>query len=404
MEKMIEPMRATWWHSILVAGAVSSLVACGASVPSVTMAPVVPGTVQAPFETPPETPALQSYTERSGFPEYVMGPGDELEITLRDVEVTRETVAVRPDGNVSFGLVENVVAAGTTPTELDHLLTRELGRFLRNPKIDIEVVEYKSKVVSLLGSVQNLDRSAERTGQGRYPLKTKTTVLDLILEAGGSTPEAQLDEVQLIRMGRTYELDIQESLNTGDNTQNVALQGDDIVILPGTNLRSKKVIVLGEVERPNVYMFADKARMLEAVSQAGGLTTSALRDDVRLIRVDEGVPTMYRMDLARLVERGDFQQNVALQNDDIIYVPRSFIGDVNDVITKIEPLLNVLLLPATYRDLYTTGGGLRVDTGEPQGGSSTVFTRDLPGTAGKSTVPSAGDASTDDEGGEEGGD
>ena len=49
---------------------------------------------------------------------------------------------------------------------------------------------------------------------------------------------------------------------------------------------------------------------------------------------------------------------MALENDDIIFVPRSFIGDVNDVITKIEPLLNILLLPATYRDLYTTGGGL----------------------------------------------
>ena len=390
-------MKPTIWRSILAAGGLLLINACGSSLPSVSTAAVAPGSVAGPFEAPPADPQLQSYTDRTGFPEYVMGPGDEVEITLRDVEVTKETVAIRPDGNISFGLVENVVAAGRTPTELDDLLTQELSRFLRNPKIDVEVVEYKSKVVSLLGSIQSLDRSTDRTGQGRYPLKTRTTVLDLILEAGGSTPEAQLDEVQLIRMGRTYELDIQQTLNTGDDTQNVALQGGDIVILPGTNLRSKKVVMLGEVERPNVYMFPDKARILEAVSQAGGLTTSALRDDVRLIRVVEGLPKMYRMDLARLVERGDFDQNIALQNDDIIYVPRSFIGDVNEVIAKVEPLLNVLLLPATYRDLYTTGGGLRLDTGEASG-SSTVFTRDLPGTAGKPTAPPPEESPSEDEG------
>lgn len=384
-------MKPMWYHSLVAAGSALLLSACGSSLPSVTTAQPEAAVMARPFEVPPTMLALQSFTERSGFPEYVMGPGDELELTLRDIEIVKETVTIRPDGNISFGLVENVTAANLTPTELDELLSRELSRFLRSPKIDVEVVEYNSKVVSLLGSVQSLDRSAERTGQGRYPLKTKTTVLDLILEAGGSAPEAQLDEVQLIRTGSTYELDIQQALNTGNNEQNVLLQGDDIVIVRGTNLLSKKVVVLGEVERPNVYRFPEQARILEAVSQAGGLTPNALRDDVRLIRVDNGTTTMYRMNLARLVNRGDFTQNITLQNDDIIYVPRSFIGDVNDVITKIEPLLNILLLPATYRDLYTTGGGLRLDTGESVGGS-TVFTT-LPGTAGKTTATTEQSAS-----------
>lgn len=359
--------------------------------------------IPGPFEAPPEAPELQSFTERSGFTEYVMGPGDELEITLRDVQVTNETVTIRPDGNISFGLVENVTAAGLTPTELDNVLSRELSRFLRNPKIDVEVVEHNSKVVSLLGSIQTLDRGGggQRSGQGRYPLKTKTTVLDLILEAGGSTPEAQLNEVQLIRSDRTYGLNIQKALNTGNNEQNVVLQGDDIVIVRGTNLRSKKVVILGEVKSPNVYMFPQNARILEAVSQAGGLTASALRDDVRLIRVAEGETKMYRMDLARLVGRGDFKQNIELHNDDIIYVPRSFIGDVNDVISKIEPLLNILLLPATYRDLYTTGGGLRLDTGDAE--ASTSFTRTLPGTAGKTTAGEE-ESSSEEEGADGGAD
>ena len=93
---------------------------------------------------------------------------------------------------------------------------------------------------------------------------------------------------------------------------------------------------------------------------------------------------MFRLDFDR-VTAGDMDQNVALKSEDVIYVPRSFMGDVNDAIAKIDPLLSILLLPATYRDLYTTGGGLRIDTGETEGTGS-VFTRTLPGTAGKATT------------------
>ena len=88
--------------------------------------------------------------------------------------------------------------------------------------------------------------------------------------------------------------------------------------------------------------------------------------------------------MQRLTELGDMQQNVALRTDDIIFVPRSFIGDINEVIQKADPLLRILLLPATYRDLYSTGGGLRIDTGPAaESGGGTVFTRPLPGTSAK---------------------
>ncbi|MFH1571604.1 MAG: SLBB domain-containing protein [Gemmatimonadota bacterium] len=342
----------------------------------------------------PRDPALQAYTEENGFPEYVIGPGDVLQLTLRDVQVVQETVKVRPDGNISFSLVENLPAAGRTPTRLDHDLTVQLARYLRDPRVDVEVTEFNSQVVSLLGAIRQSDRPGYRTGQGRYALKTKTTILDMILEAGGTTPDAQLNRVQLIRDGRSHQVDVQRVLDTGDRERNVILQGGDIVIVPGTELRSKKVVVLGEVTRPNVYMFSGDARLLEALSQAGGLTDGALRDDVRLIRVVDGQPRMWALSFDRAVHQGDFAQNVSLQNDDIIYVPRSFMGDVNEVIGRIEPLLSILLLPATYRDLYTTGGGLRLDTGLPEGGTGTVYTRPLPGTG--KPAPAAEEEKPDD--------
>jgi protein involved in polysaccharide export with SLBB domain len=386
------------WYAL---GALWMVAGCGGPPPM----PVLPAATMGEIEVAPVLPIdprRQSYLEKDGVPTYLIGPGDVLDLTLRDVALEKETVTVRPDGNISFSLVENLQAAGLTLSELDEALTRALGRFLRDPKIDVEVKEYRSKMVSLLGAIQTATAAAAKSGQGRYALKTRTRMLDLILEAGGSTTDAQLDKVQLIRDGRAYIFNLQRALSTGDQSHNPILQGDDILIVPGTTQLTKKIVVLGEVGAPNVYLVPSDASLLEGLSRAGGLSTAALRDDIRVIRGSEKGPEMFTVNFERITRYGDLSQNVALQNNDIVYVPRSFMGDVNDVIAKIEPLLSVLLLPASYRDLYTTGGGLRVDTGEPPTtGTTGVFTRPLPGTTPAATTTAGAKPAVQGEGEEE---
>jgi polysaccharide export outer membrane protein len=348
--------------------------------------PEIPAEVAPESVSIPTDPSARAYLEVDGTPEYLIGAGDGLTLTLRAVESREEKVTVRPDGNVSFSLVENVRAAGLTPTQLDQALTRELSRFLRDPKVDVEVTEYRSKMVSLLGALQAVITSGTKTGQGRYPLRTRTTVLDAILEAGGTTSDAQLERVQLVRGGRAYALDLQRVLTTGDQANNPELQGGDILIVPGAAQLTKKVVVLGEVKNPDVYLLTEDATLLEAIGRAGGLRESALRDDLRLIRAGSGGPEMLSVNYERITRTGDLEQNLPLRSNDVLYVPRSFLGDLNDVLAKVEPLLNILLLPATFRDLYTTGGGLRIDTGSPPESGSTIYTRPLPGTTGAKPV------------------
>ncbi len=369
--------RITRW-----AGVAALALGCGGPAQQVTLG-MPPAGLADELDLLPYAPELQSYTEVRGVPEYVLGAGDVVEVVLRGIEPLREEVPIRADGNISFGLVENVRAAGRTAAELDEALTEELRHFLRDPKLDIEIAEYKSRMVSLQGAIQKVSVvGGEKTGPGRYPLKGKTRVLDLILEAGGTTPDAQLDRVQLIRGDFSYRLDLQRVLSTGDQKQNVVLQAEDFIFVPGISLQSKKVIVLGEVRAPNVYVFPEDVSLLEALGQAGGLTETAIKSDIRIIRSVEGAPQMFALNYEQMVSGSALEKNIPLESNDIIFVPRSFIGDLNDAIAKINPLLDLLLIPATYRDLYTTGGGLRYDTGQPPGtGGTTVFTRPLPGTA-----------------------
>ncbi len=361
----------SWW-----------LLGCGGPPPPELPPPQVERPAAAPVM--PTDPLRQAYVEKGLFPEYIVGPDDELEIVLRDVDLLTEVVNVRLDGNISFSLVENLYVAGMTVGEVDSALTRALSDYLRQPRIDVRVTEYRSKVVSVLGAIETIGQQGVKSGQGRYALRNRTRLLDIILEAGGATPDAQLDQVQLIRSGASYSFDLQRVLNTGDSSHNPVLQGDDIIIVPGTSRLTKKVIILGEVRAPNVYLMANDASLLEVLSRAGGLSDVALKDDIRIIRGSEQGPTMFTVNFQRITGDADLRQNVVLENNDIVFVPRSFMGDVNDVLTKVEPLLNILLLPGTYRQFYTTGGGLRLDTGlapEAEAGTQ-IFTQPLPGTGG----------------------
>jgi polysaccharide export outer membrane protein len=192
--------------------------------------------------------------------------------------------------------------------------------------------------------------------------------------------------VQLIRGDKSYRLNIQRVLNTGDPRENVVIQADDIIFVPGIARQSKKVIILGEVLRPNVYVFSEDVTFLEALGQAGGLTTEAIRNDVRIIRKVDGVPQMFSLNYEQLVKGQALDKNVPLESNDVVYASRSFIGDLNDAIAKINPLLDLMLLPGTYGNIYTTGGSQIIDTGPPAGTGSQLFTQPLPGT-GKLVVP-----------------
>ena len=117
-----------------------------------------------------------------------------------------------------------------------------------------------------------------------------------------------------------------------------------------------------------------------------GLTDAAIRSDIRIIRNVDGTPEMFSINYEQIVKGRDLTKNILLESNDVIYASRSFIGDLNDAIAKISPLLDLMLLPGTYSNIYTTGGSQVIDTGAPAGGTSQIFTQPLPGT-GKVVVP-----------------
>ena len=121
---------------------------------------------------------------------YVIGPEDVLDIAVWDNTALTRTVPVRPDGKISLPLLNDVTAAGLSPMELRETLTKALTEYMPRPAVSVLVREIHSVKVAVMGQVKT---------PGRYELKDRATVLDLIAMAGGLTEFAAQNRILVIR-------------------------------------------------------------------------------------------------------------------------------------------------------------------------------------------------------------
>ena len=305
----------------------------------------------------------QVYATIDGRPQYKIGPEDVLEIGLwQGIEETKYTVQVRPDGKISFTFFQDLYVSGLTVSELDNLLTRKLGRYIRQPRVAVRVKEYNSKFVSLLGAVSTTagiivgpdTPRGSRSGPGNYFLTGKTTVLHVLARAGGPTEKANLREVNIRRKtGQATTVNINKTITQGDLTQNPVLDAEDTVVVPVLGEEKKnRVFVFGEVNNPGVIPTRGELTVVEALAQAGGFKQRAVLGDAKILRGDMTRPEVIACDIDRILNKGDMSQNVKLRNGDMLYLPKNRIGRINDWLREIRPLLDFIIWPASVYRAY----------------------------------------------------
>lgn len=162
-------------------------------------------------------------------PDYLIGPGDMLQVFVwRNPELS-VTVPVRPDGKISTPLVEDMVAVGKTPSVLARDIEQRLSEYVRTPTVNVIVTQANSvfsqvRVVGEVRQPQNL------------PFREGMTVLDAILAVGGTTEFAATNSTKLVRdtEGKSVErrLRLGRILERGDLTDNVVLRPGDVIVVP----------------------------------------------------------------------------------------------------------------------------------------------------------------------------
>jgi polysaccharide export outer membrane protein len=166
---------------------------------------------------------------------YVIGPEDVLDIAVWDSTELTKTVPVRPDGKISLPLVNDVPAAGLTPMQLRDTLTKALTLYIPRPAVSVLVHEIHSIKVAVIGQVKT---------PGRYELKDRATVLDVLAMAGGLNEYAARGRIVVLRQDASgtaqipfpYDkLTAKDGSKNGSKTgapQNFCVQPGDVVLVP----------------------------------------------------------------------------------------------------------------------------------------------------------------------------
>lgn len=263
---------------------------------------------QAAAATQPVTPApSQSQVVSS----YVVGPADVLGIKVFGEDALSNKYTVDTDGSITFPLLGRVEVSRKTTRQIEEALTKMLaGDFLRRPQVSVEVAQYRSRSIFVIGEVRS---------PARYTIEGPMTLLEVIAEAGSTTPAASdTIIVQRYKEGMAAAVTAPampdddrsvevlrvslEDLRAGRLAANLLLQENDTIIVPPAPL----VYVSGYVKQPGSFPIRPGMTVRQAITEAGGVSERGSTRGIKIVRKDKtGKEVEIDADMSTLVQPND---------------------------------------------------------------------------------------------------
>ena len=171
---------------------------------------------------------LQAQETASQFgPDYLVGPGDVLEVSVWKEEALTKQVVVLPDGRISFPLIGEVQAAGRTLPDLKQEISKRMVKYAPKEEVNLEVKQVNSMLIYVIGRVNQ---------PGRFALNTNVNVLQALSIAGGLNPFAKRNDIKIFRREGTATKVLPfkyDQVTDGKNLeQNITLQRGDVIVVP----------------------------------------------------------------------------------------------------------------------------------------------------------------------------
>ena len=233
----------------------------------------------------------------------ILGAGDALRITVfQTPELTTET-RVSERGTIVFPLIGEIVLGGQTPAGAGSLIAGRLrqGGYIKNPQVNVSVIQVRSRQVSVLGQVAR---------PGRYALDDASLKLtDILALAGGISPVG--DDIVTVMTRHNSEItkreiDVPRMYRSGDLSPDVEVQNGDTIFVQ----RAPVFYIYGEVQRAGAYRLEPGMAVVHALSLGGGLTP---RGTERALKVRRRMPD-------GAIRTFDAELTDPVQADDVIYV------------------------------------------------------------------------------------
>lgn len=254
--------------------------------------------------------------------DYVLGSDDVVAVSVWLHPELERVVTINADGNVVLPPVGEIKAAGMTAKQLSDKIADRLSAYLRQTTtVTVTVQQFMSHSIYVSGAVAK---------PGRYGFERIPTLPDVLGQAGGALPGADLSGVQVLRKEgdarRTIQADLSAALRTGDATGLPALRPGDTVVIPGASATGapagEGVGVIGEVTKPGLYAASGSQDLWSMIATAGGLTTRANWTDVRVLTRSEGGQAVSRVNLREALDHGSRGVVPIKPGDVVVVMPR----------------------------------------------------------------------------------
>lgn len=329
----------------------------------------------------PTTTSLQSGDVPAPLPEefssaisssYLLGPGDQIALSVLGYPEYAGNKVVLPDGTISLDLVGSIMAAGETQDSLAQKLTASLREYLVDPVVTISLVSLRPVVVNVAGEVErpgpiqllgltatNFDPEATNPRSTRFTRERAPTVSSAIIAAGGVTTYADIRQIVLRRPlpggeSATTTINLWDAIWSDASPLDPVVQDGDTIFVPqateGDQLDQRllarstlapenvRVRVVGEVVEPGEVLVPPNSSLSSAIAIAGGPTEDARLSRVAYVRMNEsGQIEREVVDLRNLTD--EFQ----VQSGDVIIVPKSSTPEILDFAGRVFSPVNALI-------------------------------------------------------------
>ena len=256
--------------------------------------------------------------------EYLLGEGDLLRISVFEAKELDTTVRVNSRGLVTLPLIETVDVKGLTAIAAEEKIEAIYQqRYIKNPHVSIFVEEHISQRITLVGQFKN---------PGTYDYPTKQRLLDTIALGGGLSEKAgQMVQIRKARHSQgqpeVVMIDLDQLIRKGNVQQNIEINGGDVIFIPEAGV----FFVDGAVKRPGAYAIKHRTVVQEALVEAGGIESWAVKDKIKLLRLTEnGEREIIDLDLGQ-----PGVKEMAVNDRDILIVDESGVAGFRGISVSI---------------------------------------------------------------------
>jgi len=265
--------------------------------------------------------------------EYIVGPGDMIEVQLVGSTKGRYTLAVGRDGRINFPELGPIAVSGRRFEEVRLQLEQRVRDQMIGTQASVGIGELRSIRIFVLGDAES---------PGSYTVSGLSTVTNALFYSGGVKKIGSLRRIELKRNGVTIsKVDLYDLLLKGDTRADVRLLPGDVIFVPPIG---QTVSVAGEVRRPAIYELNGESTVRQLVDMAGGFTSQAEPQRSTLERVDDGRQRI-TVDVDLAVAAGSV---MAVRNGDILRVP-----EIRPVLEDSVSLVGYLYRPGEFQ--YVSG-------------------------------------------------